>query len=186
MSLEQAYKKFSEHRIEALQWFQGELSSLRTGRVTTNLIENLAVEHYGTRTPLQGLASLTTSDARTIVINPWDQTAMTAIEKALTEAQLGVNPVVDNKVIRLSFPSLTEEMRGTTLKMLQRKAEETRVKLRQARDEALTLIRKDKEASAITEDDFYDGRKKLDALIGEANDSIEEIITKKEAEIRTV
>lgn len=186
MSLDHAYTTFSKHQADAMQWLQGELSNLRTGRVTTNLIEGIPIEHYGTRTPLQGLASLGISDARTIVVTPWDPTAMAAIEKALTDAQLGVNPVVDNKVIRLSFPSLTEEMRQTTIKMLHKKAEETRVKLRQGRDEALSLLRKDKEGSTITEDDFYDGRKKLDALIGDANDAIAQIIAKKEEEVRTI
>lgn len=186
MSLQQAYTHFSDAQAEVLDWFQNELTSIRTGRVTTQLIEHLPVEHYGTRTPLQGLASLTVSDARTIVVNPWDPTAMPAIEKALTDAQLGVNPVVDNNVVRLSFPSLTEDARTATIKLLHKKAEEARVKLRQARDEALTTVRREKEAGELTEDDFYDGRAQLDTRIGEANERIAAIITKKEVEIRTL
>lgn len=186
MSLESAYSKFNEARELALNWFTNEIAGLRTGRVKTAVVEALTVEHYGVRTPLQGLASLALSDARTIVISPWDPTALAAIEKAITEAGLGVSPVVDGKIIRLAFPSLTAEMREQTIKLLHKKAEEARVKLRQARDESLSLLKKDKEVSDITEDDFYDGKKQLDQLIDQANSSILEIVDKKEAEIRTV
>src|SRR5688572_13510979 len=109
MTLDDSYKHFKAAHTEAVGWLQKEISSLRTGRVKTNLIESLPVEHYGARTPLQGLASISSSDPRTLVISPWDPTALPAIEKAITAAQLGVQPIVDGKLIRLSFPSLTEE-----------------------------------------------------------------------------
>ncbi len=186
MSLENSYKHFEQARGEALDWFRNEIVGLRTGRVKTGLIETIQVEHYGARTPLKGVASITLSDARTIVITPWDPTAVPAIEKAVTGANLGVQPIVDGKIIRVAFPSLSEEMREQTVKQLHKKAEEARVRLRKARDESLSQLKTDKQSSDITEDDFYDGKKKLDDMIDEQNKAIAEIIEQKEAEIRTI
>lgn len=167
-------------------WFQNEVGGLRTGRVRANIVEGLQVEHYGVRTPLQGLASISLSDARTMVIAPWDPSALGSIEKAIIDAQIGVQPIVDGKVVRLSFPSLNEEMREQTIKQLHKKAEEARVKLRQARDESLSALKKDKEHSDITEDDFYEGKENLDKMINNANDAIAQVTKKKEEEIRTI
>lgn len=186
MALKDAFDLFEEKQKEAKSWLNGEISSLRTGRVRPNIVERLVVEHYGARTPLAGLASITAADARTLVISPWDPGAAAAIEKAVTEANLGVQPVVESNVIRLVFPSLTEEARARTVKLLHKRAEEARVKLRQARDEALKLMREAKEAGDLTEDDLYDGRDQLDKLIGDANQAIEDLTAKKAEDVMTV
>lgn len=186
MPLANAYQKYDEASTQTLTWFQHEIAGIRTGRVKANLVDTLQVEHYGVRTPLQGLASVSLSDARTIVISPWDPTALPAIEKAILDAHLGVTPVVDGKIIRLAFPSLNEEMREQTVRQLHKKAEEARVKLRQARDESLSLLKKEKETSEITEDDFYEGKEKLNSLIDESNATIADIVKKKEEEIKTI
>ncbi len=186
MSLKDAYELFAEAKKETLAWFTKEIAQLRTGRARPDLVSHLFVEHYGARTPLQGLAAITSADARTIVISPWDPGVLPSIEKAITAAALGVLPIADGKVIRLSFPSLTEELREQTVRALHRQAEEARARLRQARDGALDVLRADRKSSAITDDDFYDGRKKLDDMINETNDEIEALIRKKEEEIRTV
>jgi ribosome recycling factor len=186
MSLPEAYQIFESAREEALAWFTQELGGLRTGRVKPDIVSNIQIEHYGARTPLQGVASVSLSDARTIVISPWDRTAVPAIEKALSEANLGAMPAVDGQVLRLSFPLMSTERREETIKQLHKKAEEARVRMRKGRDEGLSMIKKDKENSAITEDDFYEGKEKLDNLIGKANDQIADMVTKKEEEIRKV
>jgi ribosome recycling factor len=186
MSLSQAYEVFSKCREEALNWFTKEIAGLRTGRVSPNSIQNIIVEHYGARTPLNGVASIASSDARTLVITPWDQTAIAAIEKAITVANLGVQPVIDGRVIRLSFPSLTEEIRNQTIKMLHNRAEEARVQLRQGRDEALKMLKQEKQDGKLPEDDFYKGKEKLDDLIAAASKEIDTIIEKKEADIKTI
>lgn len=186
MALSDIYDIFEEARLETTQWFRGEIVGVRTGRVTPELVERVPVEHYGSRTPLNGLASISNSDARTLVISPWDSGAAGPIEKALTEADLGVQPNLDGEIIRLVFPSLTEEMRQQTIKMLHNKVEEARVRLRQARDEALKLLKEEKEAGNETEDDFYDGKKKLDEMIDEANAELEKIADKKEEDIKAV
>ncbi len=186
MTQQDIYDIFEEARIEAVGWFSGEMVGMRTGRVTPDLVERIPVEHYGSRTPLKGLASINNLDARTLVVAPWDGGAAAAIEKALSEANLGVQPNLDGQIIRLVFPSLTEEMREQTIKMLHKKIEETRVRLRQARDDALRLLKEEREEGSVTEDDFYATKKKLDELINEANAEIEKIAGKKEEDIKAV
>ena len=186
MALAASYTAFSESAEEAVSWLTGEIAGLRTTRVAPALVEGISIEHYGTRTPLSGLASISSADARTLVIAPWDESAIVPIEKAVTDAQLGVNPSVDGKVIRLAFPSLTEEMRQQTTKQLHQKAEEARVRLRKARDDALGAIKREQKAGDLTEDDLYDGKKELDTRIDTKNKEIEELVTKKEAEISQI
>lgn len=186
MPLKEATNHFEGGKEEALTWVQKEIASLRSGRVKPDIIESLQVEAYGTRTPLNGLASVSSTDARTLVISPWDKGTIPSIEKAITDANLGVNPVVDGQIIRLSFPSLTEEVRQRTLKTLNSKAEEGRVRLRQTRDEALKILKNDKEKGDITEDDFYKGKEELDKLIAKANEDIDAMVAKKQQEITTI
>lgn len=186
MALQDIYDIFEEASKETREWFGQEIAGMRTGRVTPDIVENIPVEYYGARTPLNGLASISNSDARSLVISPWDAGAAGAIEKALTEANLGVQPNLDGEIIRLVFPSLTEEMREQTIKRLHNKAEEARVRLRQARDEALKLLKEEKEAGRETEDDFYDGKKKLDEMIDAANAEVEKIADKKEEDIKVI
>lgn len=169
-----------------MERFRKDTGALRTGRVTPDLVESIPVEAYGSRSPLNSLASVSSSDARTLVISPFDKNIMSDIEKAVTNANLGVNPTTDSSIIRLAFPSMTEESRQRTIKVLHGKAEEARVRLRQGRDEALKGLKDDKEKNDITEDDFYDGKKKLDELIAKANDEVALLTKKKEEEITTI
>lgn len=186
MALKDAYNLFDEGSQETLDWFSQEIAGLRTGRVAPDMVTSVQVEHYGARSPLNALAGVSSSDARTLVVSPWDPSSTHSIEKALTEADLGVTPVVDGEIIRLSFPSLTEEVREQTIKTLHKKAEEARVRLRQARDGALKVIKDEKEAGDLTEDDFYDGRSELDKKIATANATIDETVKTKEQEVRAV
>ena len=186
MSLKEKFDLFELQKSEIINWYTEEIAGIRTGRVTPGLVENINVDHYGAKTPVSGLASINNSDARTLVVSPWDKGATQAIEKALTEAELGVMPSVDGEVIRIVFPSMTEEAREQTTKQLHNKTEEARVRLRQARDEVLREIKEEKEKSDLTEDDFYEGKKTLDDLIEKANKSLEEATNKKEEEIRAV
>ena len=186
MDIHEVYSAFKSEREEATTWLEHEIVSLRTGRVTPRLVERILVEHYGTRTPLHGLASISNLDARTLVVQPWDAAAVTSIEKALVDANIGVNPTVDREVIRLVFPGMTDEMRQQQLKKLHAIAEETRVRFRQARDEALKELKTGKERGDLTEDDFYEGREELDDLINQANQAVEKIVTRKKEDIAAV
>jgi ribosome recycling factor len=186
MTLEQIYEQFKKGKEEAMEWLNGQVKNLRSNRVTTDLISGVQVEHYGARTPLVGLASISNADARTLVVQPWDAGAIVAIEKALTVADLGASPNVDGQLIRLVFATMTEEMKQKVVKHLHNHAEETRVRLRQARDEAVRALKQDKEKGKLTEDDFYNGREELDRMIAGANEEIEEIVRKKTGDITGV
>lgn len=186
MSLETVYHHFTAGKDEAINWFRGEVGTLRTGRVKPELVESLVIEHYGARVPLKGTASISNSDARTLVIAPWDPTALTAIKKALVDAELGVQPIEDGKVLRLALPLLTAEIREQTIRLLHKKAEEARVRFRRTRDESLSTLKEGKQDGTFTEDDFYEGKKKLDALIDEANEEIAQLVAAKESEIKTI
>lgn len=177
---------FEEAKMQALEWFQGEVSGLRSSRVKPDLVTSIQVEAYGSRSPLQSVASVSNSDARTLVVSPYDKNTIGDIERAITDANLGVQPVNDGQVIRLVFPSLTDEVRQQTIKLLHNKAEEARVKLRQGRDEAVRALKQQKEAGDATEDDFYDGKKELDELIEKANADVEAAVEKKEQDIATI
>lgn len=179
-------KQFVAAKQEALQWLRKEMVTLRSGRVQPDMIASLMVESYGTRSPLNSLASIANSDARTLVVSPWDKNILSSVEKAITEANLGVNPIADSDVIRLSFPSLTQEAREKTTKILHDKAEEARVRLRLGRDNALRILREEKEEKKVTEDEFYDGKTHLDELINAANKEVAEITEAKEKELQTI
>jgi ribosome recycling factor len=186
MPIETVQTDFRNKADESIEWLKNELTKVRTGRASAALVENVVVEHYGARTPLNGLASISNSDARTIVIQPWDESAVPAIEKAIVEASLGVQPTVDGRLIRLAFPMLTEEMREQSVKLMHKKAEETRVRLRKAREDGLGLLHREQKDGSITEDDFFAGRKKLDDLIGEANEKIANLVKNKEEEVMSI
>ena len=186
MTLDESYKYFEESANETEEWLAKELAGLRTGRITPDLVITIQVESYGSRTPLNGLASVSNSDARTLVVSPWDKGTMSAIEKAITEADLGIQPVVEGEVIRLVFPSLTDEVREQTTKQLHNKAEEARVRLRQARDEGIKMQKEQKEKGELSEDDLFVGKKRLDDVIGERNVGIEAVVEKKEEDISSV
>lgn len=186
MPLAEAYKKFDLVAAETAEWFQTEVVKLRTGRITPDIVASLQVEHYGTRTPLNGLASISSSDARTLVVSPWDASALPAIERAITVAQLGLMPIADGKILRLSFPALNEETRKRTIKALHQKAEEARIRLRRGRDDGLSLITREKKDGDLPEDDFYKGKEELDSKIAKTNAALEAVIEKKEKEIMTI
>jgi ribosome recycling factor len=186
MPIPQAEAIFNAAKDEALEWFEKEIAGLRSGRVKPALVDSIQVELYGSRNPLKGLASISNLDARTIMVSPWDKSSVPAIEKAITEANIGVMPTVDGGNIRLAFPSLSEEVRNQTIKTLHAKAEEARIRMRQGRDEALRLLKGEKEKSVISEDDFYGGKKHLDELISKVQVDIENRIKAKEQDIKTI
>lgn len=186
MPIDSALKAFEEKHQESIERFREDISGLRSGRVKPDMVTSIMVEHYGSRNQLMSLASVSSLDARTLLVSPWDKSAIAAIEKALTDANLGVQPTVDGQIIRLGFPSLTQEVREHTIKQLHKKAEEAKIRLRVARDESLKSLKKEKEDGDSSEDDFYVGKEKLDKAIDGANAEIEGIVKKKEEEINTI
>ena len=131
---------FKQKATNTIEHLKSEIGSLRTGRATPALIEDLEVEYYGAKTPLKAIAAISNPEPRTLVIQPWDKGAMQSIEKAIQTSPLGINPVADRDVIRLSIPPLTEERRKDLVKLLGRFVEDARITVRKEREDALRAI----------------------------------------------
>lgn len=171
---------------QAVERYQGELKNIRTGRATPALVEDLKVDYFGTKTPLKQIASINVTDARTLTISPWSKDSLVDIEKAINESDLGVNPNNDGNVIRISLPSLTEERRRELVKVLNKKTEEARIRIRQIREDVWKEIQKSEENGDISEDDKFRSKDKLQDLVDGYNKKLEELEAKKEQEIMQV
>jgi len=171
---------------KAIDFFKKDISSIRTGRANPAMLDGIFVDAYGTKTALVGLASISVPEARSIVITPWDKTIAKDIEKAITAANLGLNPVNEGDKIRLVVPQLTEENRKELAKRLSEKMETARIALRQIRDEIKNVIEDAFKNKAISEDDKFRFIKELDEEITRQNDALKSIKEKKEEEIMTI
>jgi ribosome recycling factor len=180
IDLKEKRKEFDVHMAHLEQ----ELKSLRTGRATAALVEHITVDAYGT--PLQHLATISVSDARTIVIAPWDKTVLKEIEKAIVQAQMGINPVNDGVVIRVIMPVMTEENRKSLVKTMGQKLEQARIGVRSVRDEIKEEILREEKEKMITEDDRYELLKKLDDVTKEYTERMNAMGQAKEEEIMTI
>lgn len=169
-----------------LDHYQKELTSIRTGRASVAMIEHVRVEAYGSLTDLKSVASMTTPDAKTIQIEPWDKTMVKGIEKALVDANLGMMPNVAGTVIRLVVPPMTEEGRKNMVKMLNQKAEAARIGVRNVREKVKTAIVADEKAKTMSEDEKRGALEQLDKVVADWNGRIDAITKEKEAEVMTV
>lgn len=171
---------------KALEYLRDELSKLRTGRANPSLVESISVDYYGTKTPIKQLASINVPEARLIAINPWDKSALASIESSIRSSDLGFNPVNDGQIIRINIPALTEERRKDLVKVLNQKAEEARITVRNIREETWKEIQNREESGTISEDEKFRGKDMLQKVIDEYNEKIEKIREVKEREIMTV
>ncbi len=171
---------------EAVNHFSEEMAKLRTGRATPALVDHLLVDYYNTKSPIKQIASVSAPEARLILIAPWDTGSLVMIEAAIREANLGLNPSNDGKVIRISIPPLTEERRRDLVKGLNRLAEEARIAVRTIREDAWKEIQDVEKAGGMSEDDKFHGKDALQEVVEKYNDRIEELRKKKEGEIMTV
>lgn len=171
---------------KALEHLNFELGKLRTGRATPSLVEDIKVDYYGNKTPLKQVASINVPEPRQITIQPWDRGAIVPIESAIRESDLGLNPINDGILIRLNIPSLTEERRRDLVKVLNGKVEESRISIRNIREEIWKEIQELEKSGQIGEDDKFRAKDRLQAVVDEYNKKIEETREKKEKEIMTV
>lgn len=168
---------------ETEEWLARELSGVRTGRATPTLLDAVRPEAYGTRTPLRELGSVSVEDARTLRIVPWDKTLTKAIEKGITDADLGVGVSTDDQGLRISFPELTSERREQLLKIAGDKTEQAKVTLRQHRTDALKALESAEKAGGIGEDEVKRLKSEIQKLIDAGNESLLKVLEKKEIEI---
>ena len=171
---------------KSIEHLKNELSSLRTGRATPALVEDITVEAYGVKQALKTLASISVTDAKTLTIEPWDKSILQAIETGIRNSQLGINPVNDGKLLRLPLPELTQERRQELVKVLHQKLEQARIAIRQIREEAKKMIEMAEEENEIAEDEKYKQIEALELMVKEFNEKIKEVGAEKEAEVNKV
>lgn len=171
---------------KALEYFKGELSKVRVGRANPAMVEDIEINCYDQSMPLKQLANISTPQAQSIIIQPWDKHVLENIEKGISASSLGLTPIVDGEVIRVNVPPLSEERRKEMTKNINDKAEETRISIRHKREEAWKEIQELEKNGEIREDDKFKGKDELQKVINEYNDKVEEMKSKKESEIMTV
>ncbi len=169
--------------IEALQ---RDLASLRTGRATPSLIENVSVDYYGSPTPLKQIASISAPDARAIMVQPWDKQALREIERSLMRSELGFNPSNDGNIITVPIPPLTQERRQELVRLLKRKIEEGKISVRNVRRDGLESLRKLERDKAISQDQNRRSQDQLQKTTDAHIKDIDQVSTAKEAEIMQV
>jgi ribosome recycling factor len=170
----------------ALEHLRGEVAGLRTGRASPAFVEHVTIDAYGAPMSIRAVASITVPDAKTLGIEPWDKNLLKAIEKGIQEANLGINPVVDGKLVRLVMPQMTEETRKNLVKVMKEKLEEGRVAVRGAREKARDAVTKMERGKDISEDEKYRLFEELDRLAKEYTGRVDAIGEQKEQEIMTV
>jgi ribosome recycling factor len=184
--LKDAYKEAEAHMKTALQTLEGELGGIRTGRASPALVERLHVEYYGSPTPLIQLASISVPESRSLVIRPFDATALKAIERAIQASDLGLTPNNDGKVIRLNLPPLTEERRRELVKLVHHRTEESRVVMRNIRRDLIKDLREFEEEKLISKDDLEQGEEELQKITDRYIEEINAVSQRKEKEIMEV
>ena len=168
---------------KAIAFLQNEFLSIRTGRAHPGLVSDIKVDYYGTPTPIKSLANVTIPESRSIQIAPFDKTVLKAMEKAILAANIGMTPQNDGQVIRLTLPELTKARRVELTKLLARKAEESKVVIRNYRRDAIEALKKQEKASEITEDDLKKKTKEVQDITDTYTKKVDEVYKVKEKEV---
>jgi len=168
---------------KAVQVLHDQLRTLRTGRASTGLVENIKVDYYGSLTPLKQIATLATPQPDMIVIKPFDPASVNEIEKAIKSSDLSIAPIKDGKFIRLSIPPLSEERRKQLAAQAKQTGEQAKVSIRNIRRDAIKHLEKQEKDKLITEDDLEKGKKQIDDLTKKYTDNIDEVVKNKSDEI---
>ncbi len=177
------FSKLNERAKENLEWLGKELSSLGSGRAAPAALDGVLVESYGSKMPIKHLATIALEDARTLRITPFDAAITKDIEKAITLADLGLSVSVDDSGVRVHFPELTSERRGTLMKVAKEKLEAARINVRKIRDEILRDIEQKEKEGGMGEDERFRLKKELDKLTEGENKKLQEAFLRKEREI---
>jgi ribosome recycling factor len=186
MPIDDVLLEAEDKMIKTEQVVQHEFAGVRTGKASPALVENIMVEVYGSHMRLRELAGITTPEYRMLVIQPWDASTVHPIEKAIQKANLGLNPAVQGKIIRIVLPELSEERRHEFVKIIHKMSENGRVAIRHVRRDALEHLKKESREGVITEDDLKHGEKEVQKLTDEYIGKIDAHLAHKEKEIMTV
>lgn len=171
---------------KTVQVLTHEYASIRAGRANPGVLDKIMVDYYGTPTPINQLAAVSVTEARTLTIQPWDVSVVRAVERAIQTSDLGINPQSDGKIIRIIFPPLTEDRRKEIVKDVSKMAEEAKIAIRSVRRDAIEKLKAMKKASEITEDDLKDAEKRMQEITDKFGKEIESISEKKQREVMEI
>ena len=177
------FKEYARKMERTLEHLQEEFGAVRAGRANAKVLDRITVEFYGSETALNGVATISSPDARTLIIQPWDTKLLKDIAKAIQMSDLGINPQNDGRVIRLTFPQLTEERRKELVKQVRKYGEEAKVAMRNIRRDGMDYVKKLKKNSEITEDDQKKAEKDLQDLLDKHIKRADEALAAKEKEL---
>ena len=181
--MQELIKNTEEKMNKTVAVLERDYKSVRAGRANASVLDRIMVDYYGAPTPIQQMAAVSVPEPRVLMISPWDATTLKTIEKAILTSDIGINPQNDGRVIRLSFPPLTEERRKEIVKDVKKMAEENKVAVRNTRRDALEKLKGLKKANTITEDDVANGEKKIQNLTDKFCKEIDDLAALKEKEI---
>jgi ribosome recycling factor len=184
--IDEALREADQKMAKAVEVAKDDFAAIRTGRAHPSMFSNIVADYYGSPTPLQQLAGFQVPDPRTVLISPYDKGAMPAIEKAIRDSDMGVNPGNDGSVIRITMPQLTEERRKEYIKVAKTKGEDAKVSVRSIRRHAMDLIGKSVKDGEAGEDEGKSAEKRLDGMTKKYVDSIDQLLKHKEAELLEV
>ena len=159
---------------------------IRAGRANPSILDRINVDYYGTQTPISQIASVSISEARVLVIQPWDQSLLSPVERAIQQSDIGINPQNDGTVIRLIFPELNEDMRKSIAKDISNMSEESKVSIRSIRRDAIDALKNKKKNSEITEDELKSGEKQIQNITDSSIGEIDKMCENKKSEIMTI
>ena len=180
------FKEYSRKMDRTLEHLEEEFDSVRAGRANAKVLDRITVEYYGSETPLNGVATISSPDARTLVVQPWDTKMLKDIQKAILMSDLGINPQNDGRVIRLVFPQLTEERRRDLAKQVKKYAEEAKVAMRNIRRDGMDYVKGLKKKSEITEDEQKKAEKDLQDLLDKYTKKVDTVTAAKEKELMAI
>ena len=181
--IESMYQETKESMQKSIDALENEFKKIRTGRASLSILDDIRVDYYGTLTPLNQMASLSTPESRLITIQPWDASVIKDVEKAILKSDLGLTPSNDGKVIRISIPALTEERRKQLVKVIYKKSEEHKVSVRNIRRDANDLLKSLKKDGEISEDDAFKAQDQVQKITDEHIQLIDDVCKDKEKEI---
>jgi len=181
--VDEIFEDLKDRMGKSIESLKREYSRLRTGRASVSLLDGIRVSYYDTPTPLNQMASLAVPEPRLIVIQPWDKTAIEDIEKAILKSELGLTPMNDGKVIRISIPPLTEERRKELVKVARKMSEENKVALRNIRRDANEMLKDLKKEKELTEDDLFRSQEEVQKATDQFISQVDELCAAKEKEI---
>ena len=184
--LKDIYRDTENRMNKALEALARELAGIRTGKATTNLLDGIRVDYYGTPTPLKQIATITAPDPKMLVVQPWEKNLIPEIVKAVQKADLGLNPVSEGGVVRLPIPPLNEERRKEMTRLVKKFGEDAKVAIRNVRRDGIEALKKEEKDGKITEDEMHQGQKHLQDATDSHINKIDKMVEAKDAEVMEV